>query len=198
MTHKKRVLFVFGTRPEAIKMAPVIAEVKKHPDIFDPIIVVTGQHREMLDQVLKAFNIRPDYDLMVMEHEQSISSIVEQMPAGVEEVIIREHPSIVLVQGDTSTTFASSLAAFYQHVPLAHVEAGLRTGKKYYPFPEEINRKLTSAIADIHFAPTETAVKNLLAESVNRSSIYLPATRSLTRYRRWRKGRSILNKWAST
>ena len=173
MTHKKRVLFVFGTRPEAIKMAPVIAEAKKHPDLFDPIIAVTGQHKEMLDQVLKVFNIRPDYDLMVMEHEQTISSIACKCLQGLEEVIIREHPSIVLVQGDTSTTFASSLAAFYQHVPLAHVEAGLRTGKKYYPFPEEINRKLTSALADIHFAPTETAVKNLLAESVNRSSIYL-------------------------
>jgi UDP-N-acetylglucosamine 2-epimerase (non-hydrolysing) len=173
MTHKKRILFVFGTRPEAIKTAPVISEVKKHPDLFDPVVVVTGQHREMLDQVLKVFNIRPDYDLMIMEHEQTVSSIVCKCIQGVEEVIMREHPDIILVQGDTSTTFASSLAAFYQHVPLAHIEAGLRTGKKYYPFPEEINRRLTSAVADIHFAPTEAAVKNLLSEAVNRSSIYL-------------------------
>ncbi len=173
MSHKKRILFVFGTRPEAIKTAPVISEVKKHPDLFDPIVVVTGQHREMLDQVLKVFNIRPDYDLMIMEHEQTISSVASKCLQGIEEVIIREHPDIVLVQGDTSTTFASSLAAFYQHVPLAHIEAGLRTGKKYYPFPEEINRRLTSAVADMHFAPTQLAVKNLLAEGSNRSSIYL-------------------------
>ena len=173
MAHKKRVLFVFGTRPEAIKMAPVIWEIKKHSDVFEPIIVVTGQHREMLDQVLKVFSIKPDYDLMVMEQEQTLSSIVSKCMQGLEEVIVREHPNIVLVQGDTSTTFASSLAAFYQHIPLGHIEAGLRTGKKYYPFPEEMNRKLTSASADIHFAPTETAVKNLMAESVNRSAIYL-------------------------
>jgi UDP-N-acetylglucosamine 2-epimerase (non-hydrolysing) len=173
MTHKRRVLFVFGTRPEAIKTAPVISEVKKHHDLFDPVVVVTGQHREMLDQVLKVFNIKPDYDLMIMEHEQTISSVVCKCIQGIEEVIMREHPDIILVQGDTSSTFASSLAAFYQHVPLAHIEAGLRTGKKYYPFPEETNRRLTSAVADIHFAPTETAVKNLLSEGVNRSSIYL-------------------------
>lgn len=173
MTHKKRVLFVFGTRPEAIKTAPVISEIKKHPDLFEPVVVVTGQHREMLDQVLKVFSIRPDYDLMIMEHEQTISSIVCKCIQGIEEVIMREHPDVILVQGDTSTTFASSLSAFYQHVPLAHIEAGLRTGKKYYPFPEEINRRLTSAVADIHFAPTEAAVKNLLSEAVNRSSIYL-------------------------
>jgi UDP-N-acetylglucosamine 2-epimerase (non-hydrolysing) len=154
-------------------MAPVISQVKKHPDLFEPIVVVTGQHREMLDQVLKVFHIKPDYDLMIMEHEQTISSVVCKCLQGLEEVIIRERPDIVLVQGDTSTTFASSLAAFYQHVPLAHIEAGLRTGKKYYPFPEEINRRLTSAVADIHFAPTSGAVKNLLSESVNRSAIYL-------------------------
>jgi UDP-N-acetylglucosamine 2-epimerase (non-hydrolysing) len=173
MIHRKRILFVFGTRPEAIKMAPVISEVRKHPDLFEPIIVVTGQHREMLDQVLTVFGISPDYDLMVMEHEQTVSSVVSKCLQGLEEVIIRERPDIILVQGDTSTTFASALAAFYQHVPLAHIEAGLRTGKKYYPFPEEMNRRLTSALADIHFAPTESAVKNLLSESVNRSSIYL-------------------------
>ena len=173
MSHKKKVLFVFGTRPEAIKMAPVIAEVKRHSDLFEPAIVVTGQHREMLDQVLKVFGIKPDYDLMIMEQEQSLSYIVSRCLQGLEEVIMREHPDIVLVQGDTSTTFASSLAAFYQHVPLGHVEAGLRTKKKYYPFPEEMNRKLTSVVADIHFAPTRIAVENLLAEGVNKQAIYL-------------------------
>jgi UDP-N-acetylglucosamine 2-epimerase (non-hydrolysing) len=173
MSHKKKVLFVFGTRPEAIKMATVISEVKKHPDLFDPVVVVTGQHREMLDQVLKVFNIKPDYDLMIMEYEQTVSSIVCRCLQGLEDVIIREHPDIILVQGDTSTTFASSLAAFYQHVPLGHIEAGLRTGKKYYPFPEEINRRLTSVVADIHFAPTQTSVNNLLSEGINKSAIYL-------------------------
>jgi UDP-N-acetylglucosamine 2-epimerase (non-hydrolysing) len=173
MTHKKRVLFVFGTRPEAIKMAPVISEAKKHTDLFNPIVVVTGQHREMLDQVLKVFNIKPDYDLMIMEHEQTVSSVVCKCIQGLEDVLIRERPDIMLVQGDTSTTFASSLASFYQHVPLGHIEAGLRTGKKYYPFPEEMNRRLTSAIADIHFAPTQTSVNNLLSEGINKSAIYL-------------------------
>jgi len=173
MIHKKKIMLVFGTRPEAIKIAPIISQMKKHSDIFEITVVVTGQHREMLDQVLKTFRIRPDYDLMVMEHDQSLSGIVERCVQGVEEAIIRERPDMVLVQGDTSTTFASSMAAFYQHVPLAHVEAGLRTGKKYYPFPEEINRRLTGAIADIHFAPTDTAVKNLIAEGVNSGSIYL-------------------------
>jgi UDP-N-acetylglucosamine 2-epimerase (non-hydrolysing) len=173
MTHKKTVLFVFGTRPEAIKMAPVISEAKKHTDLFNPVVVVTGQHREMLDQVLKVFNIKPDYDLMIMEHEQTVSSVVCKCIQGLEDVLIRERPDIMLVQGDTSTTFASSLASFYQHVPLGHVEAGLRTGKKYYPFPEEMNRRLTSAVADIHFAPTQTSVNNLLSEGINKSAIYL-------------------------
>jgi UDP-N-acetylglucosamine 2-epimerase (non-hydrolysing) len=173
MIHKKRILFVFGTRPEAIKMAPVILEIKKHRDVFEPIIVVTGQHREMLDQVLKVFNIKPDYDLMIMEQGQTLSSILERCIRGMEEIICREHPDIVLVQGDTSTTFATSIAAFYQHVPIAHIEAGLRTGKKYYPFPEEMNRRLTSVLADIHFAPTPSSVNNLLAENIVKSSIYL-------------------------
>jgi len=171
--HKKRLLFVFGTRPEAVKMAPVILKVKKYSDMFEPLIAVTGQHREMLDQVLKVFNLRPDFDLMIMEQDQTLSSVIEKALRGIEEIIIGEHPDMVIVQGDTSTTLASSMAAFYQHVPLAHIEAGLRTGKKYYPFPEEMNRKLTSTLADIHLAPTSIAVKNLIAESVPRSSIYL-------------------------
>jgi UDP-N-acetylglucosamine 2-epimerase (non-hydrolysing) len=173
MSHKKKLLFVFGTRPEAIKMAPLINEAKKHKDVFDVIVAVTGQHREMLDQVMKVFRIKPDYDLMIMEHGQSLSLIIERCLSGVEDVISREHPDIVLVQGDTSTTFAASLAAFYQHVLVGHVEAGLRTGKKYNPFPEEVNRRLTSVLADIHFAPTSVSVKNLTSEGIARSTIYL-------------------------
>ena len=171
MSHKKKALFVFGTRPEAIKMAPVISEIRKHADVFDTMIAVTGQHREMLEQVMKVFRIKPDYDLMIMEQGQTLSYIVERCMQGVEEIIMRERPDIVLVQGDTSTTFAASLAAYYQHVPVGHIEAGLRTGKKYYPFPEEMNRRLTSVIADVHFAPTKVAVDNLMSESVPRSSI---------------------------
>ena len=173
MIHKKKVLFVFGTRPEAIKMAPLISEARAHSDVFESSIVVTGQHREMLDQVLDMFKIKPDYDLMIMEHEQSLSQTLSRCLSGLEEVMARERPDITLVQGDTTTTFASSLAAFYQHVPLGHIEAGLRTHKKYYPFPEEMNRRLTSAVADIHFAPTKESVENLVSEGINRQTIYL-------------------------
>lgn len=173
MSHKKKLLFVFGTRPEAVKMAPVITAAKKHQDLFEVVVAVTGQHREMLDQVLKVFKIKPDYDLKLMEHGQSLSHIVERCLHGIEEVIAREHPNLILVQGDTSTTFASALAAFYQHVPVGHIEAGLRTGKKYNPFPEEMNRKLTSNLADIHFAPTKTAFNNLIDEGISRPTIYL-------------------------
>jgi UDP-N-acetylglucosamine 2-epimerase (non-hydrolysing) len=173
MSHKRKLLFVFGTRPEAVKMAPVIAAAKKHADLFETVVAVTGQHREMLDQVLKVFKIKPDYDLKIMEHGQSLSHIVEKCLHGIEEVISREHPNMILVQGDTSTTFAVALAAFYQHVAVGHIEAGLRTGKKYNPFPEEMNRRLTSNLADIHFAPTKIAMGNLIAEGISKSSIYL-------------------------
>lgn len=170
---KKRIMFVFGTRPEAIKMAPVITEIKKHPDIFVPIIVVTGQHREMLDQTLKLFDIKPDYDLEIMENNQTISSIVTKTLQGTEDVVMDERPDIVLVQGDTSSSFAASLAAFYTKTPVGHIEAGLRTHVKYNPFPEEMNRRLTSVLADIHFAPTMLSVKNLTDEGINRNSIFL-------------------------
>ena len=166
-------MFVFGTRPEAIKMAPVINEVEKYPDILEPVIVVTGQHRQMLDQVLRIFDIDPDYDLGIMEENQTITSIVTKSLQGLEEVMLREKPDMVLVQGDTSTTFAAGLAAYYFRTPLGHVEAGLRTFDKWRPYPEEMNRKLTTDLADLHFAPTQTSVNNLLEEKVLRERIYL-------------------------
>jgi len=170
---RKRIMFVFGTRPEAIKLAPVIKEAEKHPDVFDPIIVVTGQHREMLDQVLKIFGIKPDYDLKIMEEDQSISNIVIRSLQGLEDIVLREKPDMIIVQGDTSTAFSASLSAYYHKIPLAHVEAGLRTWNKHKPFPEEMNRKLTTALADLHFAPTSTSAANLRSEGVPASAIYL-------------------------
>lgn len=171
--HKRRVMFIFGTRPEAIKMAPVISKIRSHSDIFTPIIAVTAQHREMLDQALKPFGIRPDYDMSIMEPHQTLTSIVSKTLHGFEDVVLHEKPDIVLVQGDTSTTFAAALAAFYRQIPVGHIEAGLRTGRKYNPFPEEMNRKMTTALADIHFAPTETSLQNLLNEGVTRSKVFL-------------------------
>jgi len=168
----KRVMFVFGTRPEAIKLAPVISELKKNKE-FQPIVVVTGQHREMLDQVLKAFDIRTDHDLKIMEEGQTVSDILTRSLTGLQNIVAEEKPDIIIVQGDTSTTFAASLNAFYNKIPLAHLEAGLRTGDKYRPYPEEMNRKLTSSLADIHFAPTVESKKNLEKEDVKKESIYL-------------------------
>lgn len=173
MLPKKRIMFVFGTRPEAIKMAPLILELEKYPDIFQGVIVSTGQHREMLKQVLKIFDIRPDYDLSIMEENQSISRIVTKTLEGLEGIVLREKPDLILVQGDTSTTFASSLVAFYNRIPLGHVEAGLRTGDKLRPYPEEINRRLVTILADMHFAPTDTARGHLLREGIHKNSIYL-------------------------
>jgi UDP-N-acetylglucosamine 2-epimerase (non-hydrolysing) len=173
MINRKRIMFVFGTRPEAIKMAPVINEVEKYPDVLDPVIVVTGQHRQMLDQVLRIFDIKPDYDLGIMEEDQTIANILIKSLEGLQEIILREKPDMLLVQGDTSTTFTAGLAAYYHRVPLGHVEAGLRTFDKWRPFPEEINRKLTTALADLHFAPTGTSVSNLMAEGIARNSVYL-------------------------
>ena len=154
-------------------MAPVINEVRKHHDVFRPVIVVTGQHRQMLDQVLKIFGIRPDYDLEIMEANQTITSIVTKTLRGMEEIILRERPEMLLVQGDTSTAFAAGLASFYYKIPLGHVEAGLRTFDKWRPFPEEMNRKLLTALADLHFVPTASTVKNLLEEKVPRAKIFL-------------------------
>jgi len=173
MINRKRVMFVFGTRPEAIKMAPVILELEKHPDILQGVIVSTGQHLEMLRQVMHIFEVRPDYDLGIMEEAQTLSQIVIKTLQGLESVVLREKPDMLLVQGDTSSAFAAALCAFYHKIPLGHVEAGLRTGDKWRPYPEEINRRLISEVSDLHFAPTDTALQNLLREDFNRSSIYL-------------------------
>ena len=165
-----RVLSVFGTRPEAIKMAPVVKALANHPGIQSRVCV-TAQHREMLDQVLELFAITPQHDLNIMQERQSLSGVTASALVGVERVIQEEQPDWVLVQGDTTTVLSASLAAFYQRVRVGHVEAGLRTGNKFSPYPEEINRRLSDAIADLHFAPTETARRNLLHEGINPASI---------------------------
>jgi UDP-N-acetylglucosamine 2-epimerase (non-hydrolysing) len=166
------VLSVFGTRPEGIKMCPLVNALE-HDERFDSIVCNTAQHREMLDEVLKIFNVNPDYDLDIMLHGQTLVDVSNKVLSGVTKVIESCKPDIVLVHGDTSTTFNSALAAFYQKVPVGHVEAGLRTYDIYSPFPEEINRKLTGSIATLHFAPTETNMNNLLREGVNAESIFV-------------------------
>jgi UDP-N-acetylglucosamine 2-epimerase (non-hydrolysing) len=161
-----KVLTVFGTRPEAIKLAPVIKHLERNPR-FTCVTCVTSQHREMLDQVLEVFAIVPKYDLAVMTPAQSLADVTARVVQKVSEVVAAERPAIVLVQGDTTTTFAAGLAAFYNRVPVGHVEAGLRTSDKYQPFPEEINRRLTTVLADYHYAPTDVARQNLLAEGID-------------------------------
>ncbi|MFH0887230.1 MAG: UDP-N-acetylglucosamine 2-epimerase (non-hydrolyzing) [bacterium] len=173
MIPKKRIMLVFGTRPEAIKMAPVISEIAKYPEILDPIVVVTGQHREMLDQVLDIFKIKPDYDLKIMQTSQTLTNITVKVLEGLQAVMLRERPDMVLVQGDTTTTFAASLSAYYHKVSVGHVEAGLRTWQKYSPYPEEINRRLTTSLADLNFAPTAKSVVSLTKENVDKNKIYL-------------------------
>ena len=168
-----KVMTVFGTRPEAIKMAPVVLELQKHADRIQTIVAVTAQHRQMLDQVLDLFQITPDYDLDIMSQGQTLYDITTKSLMGLKDVLAKEKPDLVLVHGDTTTTFAGALASYYQQVPVGHVEAGLRTGDIYSPFQEEMNRKLTGAIAAIHFAPTATAKANLLKENVNPSHIYV-------------------------
>lgn len=162
---------VFGTRPEAIKMCPLVLEMRKYPDYIEPIVAVTAQHREMLDQVLELFGIVPDYDLNIMTSGQTLYDVTTRALMGLKEVMEQAQPDMVLVHGDTTTTFAGALAAFYAQIPVGHVEAGLRTGNKYSPYPEEMNRKLTGAIADMHFAPTATSKGNLLRENVPESHI---------------------------
>lgn len=173
MTNKIKVMAVFGTRPEAIKMAPVVLEMLRHPDEIIPVVTVTAQHREMLDQVLNLFDIKPDHDLDIMAAGQTLFDITTRAMQGLDKVLQEEKPDLVLVHGDTTTTFAGSLAAYYHQVAVGHVEAGLRTGNKYSPFPEEMNRKLTGAIADLHFAPTSTSEANLLAENINPENIFV-------------------------
>ena len=162
----KHVLVVFGTRPEAIKLCPLVLELRQHSSDFKTTVCVTAQHREMLDQVLDIFDVRPDYDLDLMRQNQSLAYITSNCLNRIGETIERALPDILLVQGDTTTSFAASLAAYYNKVRVGHVEAGLRTYDKYSPFPEETNRRLTSAIADIHFAPTGTNRDNLLREGI--------------------------------
>ena len=164
---------VFGTRPEAIKMAPVVLELNKHPEYIVPIVTVTAQHREMLDQVLNLFEIVPHHDLDIMCQGQTLFDITTRAIEGLNEVFECERPDLVLVHGDTTTTFAGALAAFYHQIPIGHVEAGLRTHNKYSPFPEEMNRKLTGSLADMHFAPTWTSRNNLLSEAVSDNNIFV-------------------------
>lgn len=173
MAKKIKVMTVFGTRPEAIKMAPVVLELAKHPDKIVPVVAVTAQHRDMLDQVLNLFQIKPDHDLDIMAAGQTLFDITSRAMMGLDKVLQEEKPDIVLVHGDTTTTFAGALAAYYHQVSVGHVEAGLRTHNKYSPFPEEMNRKLTGSIADLHFAPTDTSEKNLLSESVDSDRIFV-------------------------
>ncbi len=163
---RKKILVVFGTRPEAIKMVPVVKKIGEEPGIFDLRVCVTAQHREMLDQVMSIFDVKADYDLNVMKPDQDLYSLTANVLTGLGEVIRDFSPALVLVHGDTTTSFCAALAAFYQQVPVGHVEAGLRTGNIYSPWPEEINRKLTGAITRYHFAPTEFARQNLLSEGV--------------------------------
>jgi len=160
-----RVLSIFGTRPEAIKMAPLVKKLEKETNV-ESVVCVTAQHREMLDQVLEVFNIKPDYDLNIMRERQTLSDITVNALSGLYNLIEEIRPDIVLVQGDTTTTFAGALAAFYHRIPVGHVEAGLRTNDRYSPFPEEINRRLTGILATLHFAPTKRNRENLLKENV--------------------------------
>jgi UDP-N-acetylglucosamine 2-epimerase (non-hydrolysing) len=162
---QKNVAVVFGTRPDTIKMAPIILELQKHKH-FRVTTIATAQHRQMLDQVLEVFGIKPDYDLNIMQPKQSLAELTKNTIGALDDVLVEAKPDIVLVQGDTTTTFVGSLAAFYRQIPVGHVEAGLRTQDKANPFPEEINRRLTSCIADLHFAPTATAKQALLKEHI--------------------------------
>ena len=169
---KKKIITIFGTRPEAIKMAPLIKELEKREEI-ESKVCVTAQHREMLDQVLELFDIKPDFDLNIMKTKQTLTGITNSVLEGLEEVFEEEKPDMILVHGDTTTTFAGSLAAFYQQIKVCHVEAGLRTFNKYFPFPEEMNRKLTGSLTDLHFSPTKGSKENLLREGIKESDIYI-------------------------
>lgn len=170
---KKRVMLVFGTRPEAIKMAPVVKCLKQRQNEFEPIVCVTGQHREMLDQVLRIFDIKPDFDLNIMKVGQDLYDVTTRVLTGMRDVLTEVKPDVVLVHGDTTTSTASALAAFYQQIPVGHVEAGLRTYNIYSPWPEEMNRQLTGRIATLDFAPTPLSRQNLLNEGVSEDHIFV-------------------------
>lgn len=173
MNGKIRVMTVFGTRPEAVKMAPLVKELERHADQIESIVVVTAQHRQMLDQVLDLFQITPTYDLDIMEPRQTLTGITIKALGGLSSVIEEAKPHIVLCHGDTTTTFAAALASFYHQVPIGHVEAGLRTYDKYSPFPEEFNRQLTDVMADLYFAPTKESAQNLLRENRPEANLYI-------------------------
>lgn len=170
---KIKVMTVFGTRPEAIKMAPLVLALKERADEFEAVTVVTAQHRQMLDQVLEIFKIKPDYDLDVMKQRQTLSEITSNVLMNLDKVIATEKPDIVLVHGDTTTTFAASISTFYNQTAIGHVEAGLRTWDKYSPFPEEMNRQLTDVLSDLYFAPTSQSEANLLQENHPQKAIYI-------------------------
>ncbi|WP_203363498.1 UDP-N-acetylglucosamine 2-epimerase (non-hydrolyzing) [Bacillus sp. REN10] len=173
MNRPIKVMTIFGTRPEAIKMAPLVLELQKHPEHFESIVTVTAQHRQMLDQVLEIFNVKPDYDLNIMKDRQTLIDVTTRGLEGLDRVMKEVKPDIVLVHGDTTTTFIASLAAFYNQIAVGHVEAGLRTWNKYSPFPEEMNRQLTGVIADLHFSPTDQAERNLLNEDKKAETIFV-------------------------
>ena len=167
-----KVMTVFGTRPEGIKMAPVIKALE-NDDTVTPVTVVTGQHQEMLQPILDIFDVKPDYDLAIMEPQQSLAKITSKVLLGMDDILAAEKPDVVLVHGDTSTTLATSMSAFFHHIPVGHVEAGLRTWDKYSPFPEEINRQMTDRIADMYFAPTRLSANNLIQEGVETDNVFV-------------------------
>ncbi|WP_286180816.1 UDP-N-acetylglucosamine 2-epimerase (non-hydrolyzing) [Bacillus sp. ISL-37] len=173
MNQPIKVMTIFGTRPEAIKMAPLVLELQKHPEHFESIVTVTAQHRQMLDQVLNIFNITPDHDLNIMKDRQTLIDVTTRGLEGLDKVMKEVKPDIVLVHGDTTTTFVASLAAYYNQIVVGHVEAGLRTWNKYSPFPEEMNRQLTGVMADLHFAPTSKSAANLLQENKAEENIFV-------------------------
>ena len=173
LNEKWKVMTIFGTRPEAIKMAPLVLELQKYPEQIESIVTVTAQHRQMLDQVLETFNITPNYDLNIMKDRQTLIDVTTNALHGLDRVMKEAKPDIVLVHGDTTTTFVGSLAAFYNQIAIGHVEAGLRTGNKYSPYPEEMNRQLTGVMADLHFAPTEVSKQNLLKENKQDQVIFV-------------------------
>ncbi len=172
MENKIKVLTIFGTRPEAIKMAPLITEIEKNSEYFESIVCVTAQHRQMLDQVLHLFNIKPDYDLDIMKNNQNLWSLTSDVLLKTKDVIEKVNPDVVLVHGDTTTSMAAALSAFYAKIPVGHVEAGLRTFNKYYPFPEEINRVFADSICTYHFAPTDESCENLIKSQIPEEHIY--------------------------
>jgi UDP-N-acetylglucosamine 2-epimerase (non-hydrolysing) len=173
MAEKVKVMTIFGTRPEAIKMAPLVLELEKYNEQIESVVTVTAQHREMLDQVLEIFGVTPNHDLNIMKDRQSLIDVTTRALQGLDKIMQEEKPDVVLVHGDTTTTFVASLAALYNKIAVGHVEAGLRTWNKYSPYPEEMNRQLTGVISDLNFAPTETAAQNLLNENKPGDSIYV-------------------------